>query len=441
MCGIAGIVSTSGFDPQALISMTHTVKHRGPDGFGCVYFDLSAKDTGQAFHNRDGCPDFERPRLGLGARRLAILDLSELGNLPMQIDDGRIWITYNGEIYNYIELRAELESLGHSFRTQTDTEVILRGYKEWGTPCVNRFKGMWAFAIYDSRQRRLFCSRDRFGIKPFYYFSSGSLLLFGSEIKQILEYPGVPRAINESIAFPYLEQGLQDHTDETFFEGVRQLPGGHSLQMDFSKPAVSLKIEKYWELPLAPEYGAPETKSVERFASLLKNSVGQHLRSDVPVGSCLSGGLDSSSIVAIASGARNGSRLHSFSSCYQRKNLDEREFIREMVTSAKLSPHFVFPAGEGFWNDLNCVIWHQDEPVCGATVYAQWCVMRAARQARIPVLLDGQGGDEILCGYRKFYAFHLWHLLKKARPRFVPEAIAWFFGTGARNWNSSYARR
>jgi asparagine synthase (glutamine-hydrolysing) len=441
MCGIAGIVSPSGFDPQVLISMTHTVKHRGPDGFGAVYFDLHTDGSRECFHDKDKMPAFEHPSLGFGARRLAILDLSVMGNQPMQIDDGRLWITYNGEIYNYIEVRAELESLGHAFRTGTDTEVILRAYRQWGAPCVDRFSGMWAFAIYDSLQRRLFCSRDRFGIKPFYYFATPSLFLFASEIKQILEHPGVRRAVNEVVAFQYLAQGVHDHSAETFFSGIRQLPGGYSLHVDLSEAPLATRVERYWELPLGEEDGLNEKRYVETFASLFKKAVRQHLRSDVPVGSCLSGGLDSSSIIAAASAANPGSQLHSFSSCFDDAALDERPFIREMVSSAGLAAHSIFPGPEGFWNDLSCLIWHQDEPVGGTSLYAQWCVMRAARQAGIPVLLDGQGGDEILCGYRKFYVFYLWHLLKQAHPRVFPEGASWALGAGLRNWNWNHAKR
>ena len=443
MCGIAGIFAPSGFDPENLIAMTHLVKHRGPDGFGLAYFGLQPDSRAQCFHDEDGHPEFERPRLGFGARRLAILDLSELGNQPMQIEDGQLWITYNGEIYNYIEIRKELEALGHRFRTGTDTEVILRAYDQWGSSCVNRFNGMWSFAIYDRRENQLFCSRDRFGIKPFYYFVSPDFFLFASEIKQILQCPGMPRVINEVVAFQYLEQGVQDHTGETFFTGIRQLQGGHSLHIDLSKPPLSMSIEKYWELPLTEgEDNARSEKSyIERFSELFTQSVNRHLRSDVPVGSCLSGGLDSSSIVAIAAMSNRGSQLSSFSSCFELEALDERDFIREIVSSQKLASHFVFPVAEGFWNDLNCLIWHQDEPVGGTSVYAQWCVMRAAQQARVPVLLDGQGGDEILCGYRKFYVFYLWHLLKRANPRLLPEGLAWILRVRSNNLSWTHAKR
>src|SRR5215469_2909123 len=229
MCGIAGILALEGFDPGLLISITQLVEYRGPDGFGFVYFDLPSNSPGECFHNQLRYPALERPSLGFGARRLAILDLSECGNQPMQTNNGEYWITYNGEVYNCREIRKELEAIGSSFRTQTDTEVVLNAYSQWGPSCVNRFNGMWSFAIWDRRKRQLFCSRDRFGVKPFYYFAGPSLLGFGSEIKQILQCPVVPRPVNQGLALHYLRQGVQDHSDSTFFEGIRQLPCGHSL--------------------------------------------------------------------------------------------------------------------------------------------------------------------------------------------------------------------
>jgi len=441
MCGIAGIVAPGGFDPSELASMTHLVKYRGPDGYGCAYFDLSSHGFAQCFHNEDGRPNLKRPRMGLGSRRLAILDLSESGNQPMQIENGRLWIAYNGEVYNYIEIRAVLEKLGHAFRTQTDTEVILRAYAEWGPDCVVRFNGMWSFAIYDRERQRLFCSRDRFGVKPFYYFSAPGLLVFGSEIKQILEYPGIPRRANDRVAFDYLELGLQDHTDETFFCGIRQLPGGHSLHIDLANPLLAVCVERYWELPLEDDLALSEDDCVERFRELFSRAVNWRMRSDVPVGSCLSGGLDSSSIVALAVSAKSEPEFHTFSSCFEQETFDERPFIREVVAATKANFHAVFPQAQGMWNDLNCLIWHHDEPLGGTSVYAQWCVMRAARRAGVPVLLDGQGGDEILCGYRKFYFFYLWHRLKRGDLRRFAAAAAWSRNRSQRRWDWNHAKR
>jgi asparagine synthase (glutamine-hydrolysing) len=438
MCGIAGIVVVDGFDPALLISMTHAVKHRGPDGFGFVYFDLGSNSAGECFHDQDRSPSLAAPSLGLGTRRLAILDLSESGNQPMQIEDGEYWITYNGEVYNYREIRKELEAIGHNFRTKTDTEVVLRAYSQWDSACVNRFNGMWSFAIWDRRRRQLFCSRDRFGVKPFYYFATPSFLAFGSEIKQLLHCPGVPRTIDQTMASQYLQQGLQDHTHRTFFADICQLPGGHSLTVDLTQPTISIKLEKYWDLPIDPGKNQSDQEASETFLALFQTAVTLRLRSDVPVGSCLSGGLDSSSIVTTAARTARSPEFHTFSSCFEDEAFDERQFIREVVSASGVIAHYVFPKPESFWDDLNCLIWHQDEPVGGAGVYAQWCVMQAARQAGIPVLLDGQGGDEILCGYRKFYLFYLWHLFKRADPRFLMEGAHWMRHASQTNisWNS-----
>lgn len=440
MCGIAGIVALEGFDPILLIGMTNLVKYRGPNGYGFAFFDVNSNSLGECLHNREVYSGLHRPSLGLGSRRLAILDLSESGNQPMQTENGTLWITYNGEVYNYLEIRKDLENIGHSFCTHTDTEVILRAYREWGPSCVTRFNGMWAFAIWDRTQRKLFCSRDRFGVKPFYYFVNDSVMVFGSEIKQVLGYPGVPRAANTKIVLQYLEQGVQDHTEETFFEGVRQLLPGHSMTVDLNKPSISAKTSAYWELVIQPKESLLEREAIEQFRTQLERAVKWRLRSDVPVGSCLSGGLDSSSVVMLATANRT-TEFHSFSSCYDQPAIDERQFIAKVVSAAGATPHYVFPIAEGFWDDLTQLIWHQDEPVGSTSVYAQWCVMKAARQSGIPVLLDGQGGDEILCGYRKFYFFYFWHLLKRANPLFLKESFAWLRNMDGNTWSWSQAKR
>jgi len=441
MCGIVGIVAPDGFDPATLFAVTNLVNYRGPDGRGFLFADIHSGSAGECIHNRETPPVFPRPSLGFGARRLAILDLSELGLQPMQIEDGDYWITYNGEIYNYLEIRKELEALGESFRTHTDTEVILRAYRRWGQDCVKRFNGMWAFAIWDRKQRKLFCSRDRFGVKPFYYFVRDSELVFGSEIKQILAYPGVPRVANESMVLQYLERGVQDHSEVTFFKGIQQLLPGHSMTIDLTRNSLSVEISRYWELPINPEEDMPEEEAIEQFLAHLQRAVNWRLRSDVPVGSCLSGGLDSSSVVMLATKAGRAKEFHAFSACFNEPAIDERPYIQEVVGSSGVIPHHIFPRAEAFWDDLNCLIWHQDEPFGGTGVYAQWCVMRAARQAGIPVLLDGQGGDEILCGYRKFYIFYLWHLLKSGNPRVFPEGIAWMRNIRRNPWNWGSVKR
>lgn len=442
MCGIAGIVKLEGFDADELMAMTDIVSYRGPDGRGYVFIDVKAGSLGECIYNRQAAPVLQRPSLGLGARRLAILDLSENGLQPMQIGGGDYWITYNGEIYNYLEIRSELEKQGERFRTHTDTEVILRAYRVWGEECVRRFNGMWAFAIWDRKQRKLFCSRDRFGVKPFYYFiRDSSQLIFASEIKQLLCCPGVPRIANERAVVDYLEQGVQDHSKSTFFSGISQLLPGHSLIVDLSQPSISIKMARYWELTINPEEEMQESEAIAQFGMHFKRSVSWRLRSDVPVGSCLSGGLDSSSVVMTAVNSKKATTFHSFSSCFEDDAIDERKYIQEVIASSGATSHLVFPQEEEFWDDLSCLIWHQDEPFGGTGVYAQWKVMQEARKSGVPVLLDGQGGDEILCGYRKFYIFYLWQLLKHSDLRFVPEAFAWLRNVSQNPWRWSSVRR
>jgi asparagine synthase (glutamine-hydrolysing) len=422
MCGIAGIVALDGFDPKLLVSMTQLIEYRGPDGFGLAFFPHGENARGEVFHQEVRLPSFARPKLGLGNRRLAILDLSELGNQPMQAEDGALSITFNGEIYNYLEVRKELEALGHSFKTNTDTEVILHAYREWGVECLKLFNGMWAFALWDRPRQRLFCARDRFGEKPFYYHLGTRSLIFGSEIKQILVCPEVRREANDSTVFAYLEHGLQDHTAETFFKGIFQLPAASFMTVDLGGESIVPVIRPYWELAVKPTEFSDDDACDEFLAKFTK-AVAIRMRSDVPVGSCLSGGLDSSSIVCVARKVAPDHNFHTFSSCSEDKAFDEREYLSEVVRATHTNSHLVFPSSDDLWATLQRLIWHQDEPFGDCSVFAQWCVMQRARQESIPVLLDGQGGDETLCGYLKFYYFYLWHLLKTGNPRFLPEAL------------------
>jgi len=435
MCGIAGIAALDGFNPKLLVNMTQLIDYRGPNGFGFAFFPHDKNAPAEVIHNEVRLPSCQGPLIGLGNRRLTILDLSSLGNQPMQTEDGTLSIVFNGEIYNYLEVRKELRALGHSFQTQTDTEVILHAYQEWGTECLKRFNGMWSFALWDAPRQRLFCARDRFGEKPFYYYLGTRCFVFGSEIKQILQYPGVRREANDSTVFAYLEHGLQDHSSETFFKGISQLPAASFLTLDLARQSVVPDIRPYWELSLK-ETKLNDHDACEEFRARFTKAVVLRLRSDVPVGSCLSGGLNSSSIVCVAREIVPGHNFHTFSSCSEDKAFDEREYMMEVVRATEVRSHLVFPSSEEYRAGFDNLLWHQDEPFGDSSVFAQWCVMRKARQENIPVLLDGQGADEILCGYRKFYYFYLWHLLKTGDPRFFPEAL--LHSLTARNLSSGW---
>lgn len=395
MCGIAGQIS---FDrpPHAEPAMLEAIAHRGPDDHG-IYHD----DT--AF---------------LGFRRLAIVDLSPAGHQPMCNEDRTIWLVFNGEIYNYRDLTAELRGHGHRFRSQTDSETIIHAYEQWGTACLQRFNGMFAFVLWDARRRRCLCARDRFGVKPLYYARSGSGLIFASEIKAILRHPCAPRrAANTARIFDFLAAGLTDHSEETCFAGILQVPAAHYL---LASPD-GIGAHRYWDLPDDPHFApVPVSRAqrrtwAEECRALLEDSVRLRLHADVPVGTCLSGGLDSSSIVCLANrllfaGAeplpwhRRGGRQKTFSACYDDQRHDERRYIEMVLAATGAQANYTYPGRDSALESIiPRVVWHQDEPFGSTSILAQWHVMEAARRQGVTVLLDGQGADELLAGYHGYF--------------------------------------
>ena len=445
MCGIAGIVALDGLDPQVLVSMTHLVKHRGPDGFGFVYYPLGDQSCPEVIHNQNRWPHCARSVVGLGNRRLAILDLSELGNMPMQTEDGTCCITYNGEIYNYCEVRSELEAASYRFRTKTDTEVLLKAYQRWGEDCLHRYNGMWAFALWDHRKQTLFCARDRFGVKPFYYSLASRQFFFASEIKQLIYGAQLPRVANPSAVYHFLEQCLVDYSADTFFENIFQLPGGHALTLHLSDP-LTLSIRRYWNLQIDLETGAAkddedDEKVCEEFQQRWETAVRVRLRSDVPVGCSLSGGIDSSAVICQAKKLAPNQHFHTFSSCVEEEGMDERPFITAVGRAIDGSEHLVFPRSKVFWETVESIAYYQDEPLQSGGVYAQWCVMAEARKHGISVLLGGQGGDETLCGYQKYRYFYLWQLLRSGNPKLFREALLSFRNGTRSSWELSDASR
>lgn len=449
MCGIAGIVAPDGVHFETLREMTHLVSYRGPSGFGFAYANTEQGSPLVVLHDSDQMPAILKATVGLGSRRLAILDTSSLGNQPMTSDDGMLCITFNGEIYNYKEVRHELQGHGHRFKTGTDTEVILVAYKQWGEECLRRFNGMWSFAIWDRAQRKLFCSRDRFGIKPFYYALVGGRFYFASEIKQILQASAMDRTANPSAVFTFLEFGLIDNSAQTLFTNVHQLPGGCSLSLSVSDH-LDVRIRRYWELEIGDEQASPSEAAVEEFSSRFEQSIKLRLRSDVPVGFSLSGGLDSSAIACEARRIAPGSDFQAFSACFDERSIDERDYITEIIAATGFGGHRTFPKADSFWGTVKKILFHQDEPLGSTGAFAQWCVMKDAKAKGVPVLLGGQGGDEILCGYQKYRYFYLWHLLKRGDPRFLRESVMftrngtrshWTFGSVTRYLPSFLRRR
>jgi asparagine synthase (glutamine-hydrolysing) len=398
VCGICGIVAP-GRPPEldTVERMSAALAHRGPDGAGT----------------------FAGEGVALGFRRLAIIDPTPAGDQPFASDDGALQLIHNGEIYNYRELRAELEAIGHRFRSATDTEVILAAYREWGERCVERFNGMWAFAIWDVAQQRLFASRDRFGIKPFYYRLADGRLAFASEPKAFLADPRTRLEPNPRAILDYLEQSYLDHTPQTFFANLEKLPPAHSLVFDRG----GLRLSRYWRLePKEP----PTRDAVDIVRELFLDALRLHLRSDVPLGTCLSGGLDSSAIVVgvdrllrteAESAAAVGARQRTFTAYFEDAGFDERPYAQDVVARTEAEPHWVSFDDDELVADLPAIVRSQDEPFGSTSMVAQWYVLREAHRAGLKVMLDGQGGDEVLGGYRAFVGFRLADLLAAGRIR------------------------
>lgn len=449
MCSILGLFLGNGLNGyrHAVQSANDLVHYRGPDGQGFLLVDTRSRDWLKAKRLGRMPREVEAgsENLILAHRRLAIIDLTSSGLQPMPNHDQSLWIVYNGEVYNYLELRRELERLGHQFQSHSDTEVILSAYSEWGERCVERFNGMWAFAIADLKRRRIFCSRDRFGVKPFHYFWNDRFFAFSSEIKQLLQFPFVHKEVNKRTIYEYLAFGAIDYCPETCFSNILNLLPGHSLIFDCETQ--SLVVKPYYQPKLRIDHAISYQDAADEFRNLLTDSVRLRLRSDVPVGSCLSGGLDSSSIVCImhnllAQKGQSGGQ-HTFSSHFEEKEANELEYMQEVIGAVSVEPHFIYPTPNDLMQDLKRLIWHQEEPFGSTSIFAQWSVFKLVHENGIKVMLDGQGADEMLAGYipLSFYYFKelhekrayarlmwetSWHARRHGKPllSLLPNAVA-----------------
>jgi asparagine synthase (glutamine-hydrolysing) len=395
MCGISGIISLDKSPvPYDLIQKFNgMVAHRGPDDEGFLV----------------------QESIALGHRRLSILDLSKDGHQPMAFKD-RYYIVYNGEIYNYVELKKELEGQGYVFRTKTDTEVILAAYDKWGKECLDRFNGMWAFAIYDCQQNELFCSRDRFGVKPFYYRVSNHQFSFASEIKQFTTLPDWEARVNSDRLIEFIALGRFDHSEETLFEGVQQLRPGHYLVLNIETGTHSIMNWYNLRNKIKP---LGDINYEKEFLKLMEDSVRLRLRSDVKVGSCLSGGLDSSTIVCLVNRILRASNQHEIqetvSSCFTDARYDEQHYIDIVTKAAEVKSNKVFPSYDNLFDKLDDITWQQDGPFGSSSIYAQWSVFKEARERGLIVMLDGQGADEQLAGYHPFFQVKFSGLLRSLK--------------------------
>jgi asparagine synthase (glutamine-hydrolysing) len=426
MCGITGVVGPPGTvaDPCQVRDALTRIRHRGPDDEGYLLADTRSKIIvpcgGRGTDLRLSLPDVGdlvgRPfNIALGHRRLSILDLSPAGHQPMVSPDASCWIVLNGEIYNYLELREELGALGHCFRTGTDTEVVLAAYQQWGSTMLPRLVGMFALAIVDVRADTLFAARDPFGIKPLYYSRRGKQLVFASEIKALLGIPGIGHGINAGRLYEYLLFGMTDHGGETMFADVQQLPAAHFLECSLEQLA-SAEPQRYWRIDLIRRSECSFDEAAAGIRDALADSVRLHMRSDVPVGTCLSGGLDSSATVYYM--RRNTSpraEIHSFTYVTDDPVLGEERYADLVSARERTTPHKTRPRPEELMADLDRLICSQDEPFMSTSIYAQYRVFRLAKKTGTKVMLDGQGADELFGGYLNFLGARASGLLAQGR--------------------------
>jgi asparagine synthase (glutamine-hydrolysing) len=410
MCGIAGFFNsnTSEVQQHRLQPMTDVIAHRGPDGDGW-WISASGKTA-------------------LGHRRLSIIDLSEAGAQPMHYLD-RYTIVFNGEVYNYIELKEQLLKKGYSFFNHTDTEVLLALYHDKREACLQEIDGMFSFAIYDRQEQTLFCARDRFGEKPFYYaYEPGKQFVFASEMKALWA-ASVPRVVDEQMLYNYLQfRMVQNPADssQTFYKGIRKLKAAHYITLSESSGHIS-EQQEYWSIDLSRnEHLTPEA-AAEKFTDLFSTSVKRRLRSDVPVGSSLSGGLDSSLVVMTIDQLKKGTDQvqKTFSARFPGYVKDEGRYMQMVTDRCKVEPHFTYPDEDSMLKVLGNVIYHQEEPIGSASICAQYMVFGLAKGNGVTVLLDGQGADEILAGYHVYFPSFFSELKKTDKALYKQEWAAY----------------
>jgi asparagine synthase (glutamine-hydrolysing) len=381
--------------------MTDIIRHRGPD------------DSGFFIHEN---------RIALGHRRLSIVDLSG-GHQPMTNEDGSLVIVFNGEIFNHTEVRAELLRRGHRYQNHSDTETIIHAWEEWGPKCLERFRGMFAFVLWDCARHKLYAVRDRLGIKPFYYFFDGRNFVFGSEIKAVLEHPAVSTAPDETLFAEYLAFGYQSGST-TLFRNIRKLMPGHWMEVTAGDTRVELKTERYWDVP---QCNGEETRSdaewIEQTRAGLEETVRLRLMADVPLGTFLSGGLDSSLITALVKGMVD-TPVKTFSVGYEEEKYSELAYARRVAQLLGTDHHEVRLSRDDFFGELPRLIWHEDEPITWPSSVSLYFVSKKASE-EVKVVLTGEGSDELFAGYER-YRWNLWNMRALGMYVHVPGAL--------RNW-------
>ncbi|HXB41567.1 MAG TPA: asparagine synthase (glutamine-hydrolyzing) [Bacteroidia bacterium] len=430
MCGIGGIINLENKNinlGDGAHILSKKLRHRGPDDEGFLFFsnektacafgdDTQKESIGNTFNFSGKIPLTDAGQEFTGVfmhRRLAIIDTGASGHQPMCSADEKLWVTYNGEIYNYIELRSELEKSGYKFRTHSDTEVLLNAYQHWGIDCLQKLNGMFAFALWDKENKKLFCARDRSGVKPFYYYFKNGLFCFASELKALKALPFVETGLNERAVNHYLLHDALEYEPEGFLKNVFELFPSHYLQFDLQNPEI--KQVKYFEIicnkGFVPFNENSFAESCAQTKQLINNAIIKRLRSDVAVGCCLSGGIDSSVISGVIAG--HNKNFNAFTATFPGEEIDESKYAREVAEFTKATWHTVTPGENELLDDYEKMVYALDIPIWSTSTYAQFRVMQLAKEKNIKVVLDGQGGDELFAGYPHYYTTFINELLGK----------------------------
>lgn len=429
MCGIGGIINLdkAGIDLIAgARAIGKTLRHRGPDDEGFLFFNddetlcafsentqersvSNALNFSARKHVEEAGPDFTGVFIH---RRLSIIDVNENGHQPMCDPGAGVWVTYNGEIYNYRELRIELEQLGYKFRTQSDTEVLLNAYLHWGNACLEKFNGMFAFALLDIEKKKIFCARDRSGVKPFYYYFKNGVFCFASELKALRKLPFVETSLNERALHHYLVYDAIEYEPEGFLKNVFELMPSHFVELDLIGKDISIK--KYFEIAVENSFSrfdeAVFEKQKEETKGLIEDAIVKRMRSDVAVGCCLSGGIDSSVISGVMS--KHSKNFNAFSAVFPGEAIDESGYAKEVASFTNARWHTVNPNAEDMLTDLEELVYALDIPIWSTSTYAQFRVMKLAKENNCKVVLDGQGGDELFGGYPHYFTTFVNELLR-----------------------------
>lgn len=412
MCGIAGFISIKEPDMdvfRVLKNMTNSIIHRGPDDTG---------DTVVSFNENSGIK-----YIALGHTRLKIIDLSAGGHQPMANQSKTIYIAYNGEIYNYLELKSELINKGHNFTSASDTEVVLKAYEEWGTDCFNRFNGMWAIVLVDKKRDRVILSRDRFGKKPLYYHLTPNEFIFASEIKALLKHPKVIREPNYEKIYRYISTNYRyiDIDNGSFFKNIYQIPKSSYVEIDGH---LNPEVNYYWRIDFNNNNDIADKEAACKFRDLLVDSVRLRLRSDVPVGCMLSGGLDSTSIACIAYKLLHNPIVTFSGITGEEKGVyDESEYIDAVIKETDAKFHYIKPAPAELFNVIDEMLMFHDEPICTVTWHSLYLITKRVRLERTPVILNGHGGDELLAGYWDHYHYNFYDLDKSGQGELLQNEI------------------